>query len=214
MKAIFFDLDGTLVDSSQGILNAFKFSFDQLNHDCPSIEELSNYIGPPLETTFSNFFSDKLKVEKAISYFREYYKDQGVYQVQLYQDIESVLHTLNQNSLQLFVTTSKYEPMAKQMLKNLKVDHYFKGIYGSTADRFLKAEVIKTCIEENNLDTMYCTIIGDTKYDMIGGKLTSINTLGVTWGFGSKNDLIDCKPNFIAHKPFDLLDILIKKSIS
>lgn len=88
MKAIFFDLDGTLVDSSQGILNAFKFSFDQLNHDCPSIEELSNYIGPPLETTFSNFFSDKLKVEKAISYFREYYKDQGVYQVQLYQDIE------------------------------------------------------------------------------------------------------------------------------
>ncbi|KHD44605.1 HAD hydrolase-like protein [Streptococcus hongkongensis] len=212
MTAVLFDLDGTLVDSSKGIVNAFTHTFETLNVSPPDITTLSTYIGPPLETTFLDYFNESSKVEEAIKHFRAYYKKSGVYQVHLYNEIKELLISLLDLNYDLYVTTSKHQPMAEIMLEELKISSYFKKIYGSEKERFLKVDVIKACLIENQIKPNEAIIVGDTKFDMIGGQEAGINTLGVTWGFGTQDDLLANGANLIANTPSDVLSLLSIKS--
>lgn len=208
MNSILFDLDGTLVDSSLGIKAAFRYAFKQLNLSTPDNKHLSTFIGPPLETTFGQYFSSDKEIAGAISTFRTYYNDKGVHQVSVYQDIPELLASLQKTGKRLFVTTSKNEPMAKLMLKEQKLDSYFDGIYGALPNRYHKADVIRACLREENLEKSSAIIIGDTAFDMIGGKKAGISRLGVTWGFGRKVDLLANEANFICHTPSDIIKTL------
>ncbi|GET74503.1 HAD hydrolase-like protein [Streptococcus dysgalactiae] len=208
MTAILFDLDGTLVDSSPGILNAFQYTFKQMNHIVPDASLLSTYIGPPLETTFRTFFENKDQVEQAILHFRAFYKESGIYQVSVYDDIETLLRTLVQEGFDLYVTTSKHEPMAIQMLTNLGIADYFTGVFGSTSVRYHKADVIQACLQTMSTSAQNPLIIGDTKFDIIGGKQANLTTIGVTWGFGSQEELQLSKADYIVKQPLDIYTLL------
>lgn len=208
MTALLFDLDGTLVDSSKGIVNAFTHTFETFNITPPGVTTLSTYIGPPLETTFLDYFQEASQVEEAIKHFRAFYKTNGVYQVHLYNGIKELLNQLSDSKFDLYVTTSKHQPMAEVMLNELGILSFFKGIYGSKKDRFLKVDVIKTCLKENQISFDQAIIIGDTKFDMIGGKNAGIDTLGVTWGIGRKDDLLTNGARLIADSPNDIIKLL------
>ncbi|MGT2933636.1 HAD hydrolase-like protein [Streptococcus catagoni] len=210
MKAILFDLDGTLVDSSLGILNAFQRTFKQLDLSTPDKEVLSTYIGPPLETTFANYFLEESEINLAISHFRQFYKKEGVYQVTLYEGITTLLKKLNDSGYYLYLTTSKHEPMANVMLEELGIKHFFKAIYGSREDRFLKADIIKACLLDFSINPEDAIIIGDTSFDIIGGKENKIKTLGVTWGFGKKTDFQVAGADHIADSLLEVYKLLVK----
>ncbi|VTS26957.1 5'-nucleotidase [Streptococcus pseudoporcinus] len=212
MKNILFDLDGTLVDSSKGIINAFTYTFTNINLEVPDVNLLSTYIGPPLETTFSSYFSNQEDIDLAIGHFRKYYQDLGVYQVIMYEGIEEMLAQLTNSGYHLFVTTSKHEPMALHMLEELGIQTYFSGIYGSLPDRFIKADVIKACLEQENISASESLIVGDTPFDIIGGKSAGITTLGITWGFGSEIDLVKAGADYINHTPSQIAGTIEKMS--
>lgn len=205
MTTLLFDLDGTLVDSSPGILAAFRHSFEQLGLTCPDKEKLMTFIGPPLQTTFATYFSSTDDIEKAIAAFRTYYDKQGVYETSVYSGVKESLAHLTQAGYHLFVTTSKNQPMAKLMLAHLELDQYFTTIYGATATRHHKSDVIRSCLQDYQLHPENCYIIGDTKYDMIGGRETGVHPIGVTWGFGSRQELLDNGAEAMMDKPADLL---------
>lgn len=205
MNSILFDLDGTLVDSSIGIKSAFNYCFTQLQMEVQNDKQLSSFIGPPLETTFARYFDNENDISHAIKVFREYYKEKGVFQVKLYNDIDTLLKQLKQLEKKLFITTSKNEAMARLMLSNLGIEHFFDGIYGSIEKRFLKEDIIKECLKEEKLALDDTVIIGDTKFDIIGGKHTNIHTLGVTWGFGTHEDLKNAKADKIVSTPLDII---------
>ncbi|MGT2896086.1 HAD hydrolase-like protein [Streptococcus entericus] len=205
MTTLLFDLDGTLVDSSQGILAAFRYSFEQLGLAYPDREELMTFIGPPLQTTFATYFSSPDDIDKAIAAFRAYYDQKGVYETTVYTGVKESLAHLKQAGHHLFVTTSKNQPMATLMLSHLELNQYFTGIYGATASHHHKSDVIRSCLQDYQLHPEDCYIIGDTRYDMIGGRETGVHPIGVTWGFGSRQELLDNGAEAMMDKPDDLL---------
>lgn len=210
-KHILFDLDGTLVNSSEGIINAFTYSFSKMNTEVPDKTLLSTFIGPPLETSFKAFFPDQEKLDQAIYHFRTFYKKTGVGQTHLYPNIKDLLQQLKVLNLSLYVTTSKFEPMATRMLEELDIDTYFDNIYGATASRFHKSDVIKDCLLDNNIAISDAVIIGDTKFDIIGAKEVGIKSIGATWGFGTAEELLVSKADAIINYPFDLVNLLKEK---
>ncbi|MDU6351766.1 MAG: HAD hydrolase-like protein, partial [Streptococcus mitis] len=128
------------------------------------------------------------------------------YKSTLFPQIVEALEALHDENIPLYVTTSKHEPVALQMCQDLGIAKYFKGIYGSNSDRIHKADVIRYALSSNDLPKEETVIIGDTKFDLIGGQAVGIKTMAVTWGFGEQADLLNYHPNFIAHKPIEVLE--------
>ena len=203
ISAIFFDLDGTLVDSSIGIHNAFSSTFKELGVPCPDAKTIRSFMGPPLESSFETCLP-KEKISEAIQTYRSYYKEKGIYEAQLFPQIVDLLEKLSSN-YPLYITTTKNTPTAQEMTKNLGIHHFFEGIYGSSPETPHKADVIRHALKTHQLAPEQVIIIGDTKFDMIGAQETGLKKLAVTWGFGENADLLIYQPDFIAHDPLEVL---------
>lgn len=206
LSAIFFDLDGTLVDSSIGIHNGFTYTFEQLGVPSPDAKTIRSFMGPPLETSFSSCLPAD-QIELAIQLYRSYYKEKGVYEAQLFPQIKDLLTELAQQ-YPLYITTTKNTPTAVHMTSNFGIDHFFDGIFGSSPQALHKADVIRQALTAHNLAPENVVIVGDTKYDMIGAQETGIKKLAVTWGFGDETELMTYHPDWIAHHPTDILQHL------
>ena len=203
LSAIFFDLDGTLVDSSIGIHNGFTYTFEQLGVPSPDAKTIRGFMGPPLETSFASCLPTE-QIELAIQLYRSYYKEKGVYEAQLFPQIKELLTELSQQ-YPLYITTTKNTPTAVHMTANFEIDHFFDGIYGSSPQAVHKADVIRQALATHKLDPETVVLIGDTKFDMIGAQETGIKKLAVTWGFGDEKDLMTYQPDWVAHQPADIL---------
>ena len=203
LSAIFFDLDGTLVDSSIGIHNGFTYTFEQLGVPSPDAKTIRSFMGPPLETSFSSCLPAN-QIELAIQLYRSYYKEKGMYEAQLFPQIKDLLTELAQQ-YPVYITTTKNTPTAVHMTSNFGIDHFFDGIHGSSPQALHKADVIRQALTAHNLAPENVVIVGDTKYDMIGAQETGIQKLAVTWGFGDVEDLMTYQPDWVAHQPTDIL---------
>jgi len=206
LSAIFFDLDGTLVDSSIGIHNGFTYTFEQLGVPSPDAKTIRGFMGPPLETSFASCLPAD-QVETAIQLYRSYYKEKGVYEAQLFPQIKNLLTELAQQ-YPLYITTTKNTPTAIDMTSNFEINQFFDGIYGSSPQALHKADVIRQAITIHDLAPEKVVIVGDTKFDMIGAQETGIKKLAVTWGFGDETELMTYHPDWIAHHPIDILQHL------
>lgn len=205
---IFFDLDGTLIDSSEGIHNGFVQTFERLGLTVPSDQKIRTFMGPPLEVTFKEEVSEE-GAAQAVKIYREYYETKGQFEAHLYDGIKEVLQELKQNpNKKIYITTSKNEPVAQKMCQHLGLTTYFDGIYGSTPSALHKANVLQRAITENQAPKDSSVIVGDTKFDLIGGKTVGIKTLAVTWGFGNNETLLAENPDFVANTAQELRDIL------
>ena len=165
MQALLFDLDGTLVDSSKGIANSFQHTFDELKFPQPDAKTIRSFMGPPLISSFKATLPNSL-VDQAVTIYRQYYHKKGQYESTLFPHITEALTALKNEGLQLYVTTSKYEPVALQMCQDLEIANYFNGIYGSSSDRVHKADVIQYALSTNSISSNKALIIGDTKFDL------------------------------------------------
>ena len=209
MQALLFDLDGTLVDSSKGIANSFQHTFDELKFPQPDAKTIRSFMGPPLISSFKATLPNSL-VDQAVTIYRQYYHIKGQYESTLFPHITEALTALKNEGLQLYVTTSKYEPVALQMCQDLEIANYFNGIYGSSSDRVHKADVIQYALSTNSISSNKALIIGDTKFDLIGGQTIGIKTMAVSWGFGDLEELLLYSPDFICHSPLEILETLKK----
>lgn len=204
ISAIFFDLDGTLVDSSIGIHNAFTHTFKDLGVPSPDAKTIRGFMGPPLESSFATCLP-KEQISEAVQIYRSYYKAKGIHEAQLFPHIKDLLVELAEH-YPLYITTTKNTPTAVDMTSNFGIDHFFDGIYGSSPQALHKADVIRQALETHHLAPETVVIIGDTKFDMIGAQETGIQKLAVTWGFGEQANLLNYQPDYIAHKPIEVLE--------
>ena len=207
MKYIFFDLDGTLVDSSEGIETTFLHTFNLLGVPAPDKETIRTFMGPPLEVTFTNHVPKEL-VTKAVEIYRTYYKETGQQQTYLYPGIKELLHQLKGLGYHLFITTSKNQEVSLEIAHSLGISGYFEGIYGSIPGSMHKADIIQRVMTDYQIPPAEASIIGDTKFDIIGGKNIGIHTIAVSWGFAPLEDLKAQRPDTIIYHPLELISYL------
>ena len=208
-KAIFFDLDGTLTDSGEGIMNCATLGLEHFGIPVPSREEMRVFVGPPLDQTFIKFGVPADKTDEAIAVFRSRYTTIGKFENFPYPGIGEALQQLKDQGHRLFVATSKPEVMAKEVLEHFELSHYFDQIAGATLDgsRSHKADVITYLLSLTG-DVGQTLMVGDTAFDVIGAAAHGIPTLGVSWGYGQVQDMLDAGAFAIAHTMEEMVELL------
>ncbi|WP_206911761.1 HAD family hydrolase [Enterococcus sp. DIV0849a] len=214
-KTILFDLDGTITDSGEGIINSVIYALKKMNLNVPNQNDLFSFIGPPLSDSFKNLYHlDDQFTEQAVGYYREYYQAKGMYENHLYEGILEVLTDLQQAGCTLYIATSKPEIYAKQILAHFKLDRYFVGIYGASlnGERSKKGDVIRYALNSAGITDLNKTLmIGDRSHDMIGAKENRLACIGVLYGFGDQVELETAGADYIAETPEDIEKIILEK---
>jgi len=207
---ILFDLDGTLTDPFLGITNSWKHALEKLKIEIyPSI--LKTFIGPPLEKTFSEYFYfDKANTEIGKKYYREYFSEKGIYENTLYDGIKELLRVLNDRNKICILATSKPMVFAEKIIKYFNIDIYFKHTVGGNLEGTFneKEDIIKYIIENCNLNKSETVMVGDRKYDIIGAKRNGIKSIGVLYGYGSREELENEKPEYLINNVEEILEIV------
>lgn len=208
LKNLFFDLDGTILESSRGILNSFRYTFDEMKYPQLSDSELNSFIGPPLETTFARLSNgDDAWAEKAIITYRKYYAAKGMHEAEPYDGILEMLDNLQHWDYKLYIATSKKEDVAKNMLAELDMSRHFQGIFGNTPQSHSKTLVLRKSLMNTQSTPETSAMIGDRDYDIIGGLENKVaKTIGVLWGFGDEIELEKAGSDIIIAHPQQLLE--------
>lgn len=212
LKYILFDLDGTLTDSAPGITRSVAYALKKMGIESPNVDELKKFIGPPLTYSFKAFFSlSESEAALATQYYRERFSVKGLFENALYPGIEALLKDLFDNGKKLIVATGKPEEYSIQILEHFNVAQYFCFVCGNTLndDRPQKADVINhiKSIYPINLDN--AVMIGDRCYDIEAAKMTGLPSIGVTYGFGSKEELDSFGANLIVDSVCELSESLL-----
>ena len=208
-KAIFFDLDGTLTDSGEGIINCATLALEHFGLPVPSREEMRVFVGPPLDQTFINYGVPAEKAQEAIEVFRSRYRTVGKFENFPYPGIREALQTLKEQGHRLFVATSKPEVLANEVLGHFALTEFFEQIAGATLDgsRSHKADVITYLLSLTG-DVGQTLMVGDTAFDVTGAAAHGIPTIGVSWGYGEVADMEKAGAKAIAHSMEELLFLL------
>lgn len=210
-KAILFDLDGTLTDSGEGIINCAVYALEHFGLPIPSREEMRVFVGPPLHETFQKFGVLPEQADEAVRVYRERYIPIGKYENTPYPGIRELLETLKAAGHKLYVATSKPEVTSVEILEHFDLAKYFDRICGASMDlsRNSKEAVIAYLLAQNGrADNM--VMVGDTKFDVIGAKAHGIPTIGVSWGYGEVADMEAAGAAAIAHSTEELRELLLK----
>lgn len=210
-QAVLFDLDGTLTDSGLGITNAVAYALTKLGIQPPPREELNRFVGPPLHDSFRIFYgmTEEESVE-AVRLFREYYNLQGVYENVVYDGIPQMLRALSEAGFLLAIATSKPEHMAKKVMAHFGLDRWITCIAGASLDtsRNKKDQVIAYALNEFGIDPATAVMVGDREHDAIGACAFGIPTVGVAWGYGSREELQSAGCIAVVDAPEDLVNYL------
>ncbi len=191
-QTILFDLDGTLVDSGEGIIKCATLALETLKKPIPTPTSMRTFVGPPLRDSFMRFGCSEEEAEDAIRIYRSRYTVTGKYEGFVYPGIEALLQQLKADGCRLYVATSKPESTAIDVLTKFGLAPYFDQITGATLDRSrsTKSEVIAYLLStvgtvENAL------MVGDTSFDILGAAAHHIPAVGVSWGYGDVQEMLD-----------------------
>lgn len=213
-KYIFFDLDGTLTDPKEGIINCVKYALESFGIYETDNEKLMRCIGPPLIYSFTNFFGfSDADAKKAVEKYRERFAVKGIFENGVYDGIYDLLQKLTDNGHILAVATSKPKIFADRIMARYRLRPYFKLISGAELDgtRDNKNEVIDYAIDKLGCKRDKIIMVGDRKHDIIGAKQCKIASCGVRFGYAEPGELEEAGADYIAEDMGDLFKILSQR---
>ncbi|MBD5584022.1 MAG: HAD family hydrolase [Clostridia bacterium] len=208
---VLFDLDGTLTDPFEGITNSIVYALKKFGIEVEDKRTLIDFIGPPLVHSFMKYYGFDLdKANTAVEYYREYFAEKGLYENGVYDGITYVLSELKASGKRLIIATCKPEVFAVKILDHFDLTRYFDHIVGATLDltRAEKTDVIKYAVKKHKISS--AIMVGDRKHDVLGAKNNGLPCIGVTYGYGTKQELTSAGADYLADCPQDILQILNK----
>ena len=211
MTAVFFDLDGTLTDPKEGITKSIEYALNAMDVEVPKVDELLWCIGPPLRKSFEVLLGGEERVEEAMSLYRERFSDVGLYENDLYSEIPALLTDLKEKGLNLYVATSKPHIYARRIIQHFGLSSYFKDIFGSEIDgtRGDKGELLKYALSETGCDAKSSVMIGDREHDAIGALKNNMVSIGVLYGYGSKEELERAGVHHLVESPSGIAKVIV-----
>ena len=210
---VLFDLDGTLTDPAIGITNSVTYALKKMGITPPERKELFKFIGPPLAESFEKYYSlSKEQAYKAVDIYREYFAPKGIYENTVYDGVPEMLKSLKNAGKTIALATSKPIVFANKILKHFGLNEFFDLTVGSNLDGTLtnKAEVVAVVLEKlGNPDPKTAVMVGDRFHDIIGGAKNNLKTVGVTFGYGSEDELLKAGASRLARSVDELENFLL-----
>jgi phosphoglycolate phosphatase len=208
MDAIYFDLDGTLTDPKPGITRSIQYALQRLDHPTiPTADELTWCIGPPLRTSFVQLLGGDHSADRAVSLYRERFSDIGLYENGVYDGINEVLTSLCASGHRLFVATSKPHVFAERIIDHFGLRDHFERVFGSELDgtRVDKSHLLEYALKQASVDPSKTLMIGDRSHDMVGAKNNGMKGIGVLYGYGSRDELLEAGAHHVCATPGAIL---------
>jgi phosphoglycolate phosphatase len=202
---ILFDLDGTLTDNQVGIFRCIRYAMGRAGLPLEESADLRWCVGPPLEQSLAKLAGGDVALGlEALRIYREEYGRTGLFENRVYDGIPESLAAL-QESFHLYVATTKLRPYAQRIVEHYQMNGFFKGVYGCGVDgtHSDKAELIRYLMKSEKPLTPV-TMVGDREFDVIGAQNNGIGAVGVTWGFGTEEELRKAGAKTILHHPQEL----------
>jgi phosphoglycolate phosphatase len=206
-RTLIFDLDGTLTDPREGITRCIRAALARAGAPLPDAADLERFIGPPLYEIFLTLLDDETRAARAVLDFRECYGADGLFENQPYAGIPEALALLHDRAPALFIATSKPHAFAERILEHFALKPFFRGIYGCemNGDRADKRELLAHLLERERLRAADAVLIGDRKHDVIAARANGAGSVGVTWGFGSRAELVEAGADTICASVDELI---------
>ena len=218
-KYLLFDLDGTLTDPKIGITTCVQYALHSFGIEEPDLDKLEPFIGPPLRDSFMEFYGfTPEQAEKAVAKYRERFQDTGIFENEVYAGISEMLKNLQSNGYFLAVASSKPQVYVERILEHFDLKKYFAVVVGSELDgrRETKDQVVQETLNqlfgENPVAPEEVYMIGDRKFDVEGAKALGVESVGVTYGYGSKEELKEAKADYIVQSVEELEKFLLRGS--
>lgn len=213
-ETVLFDLDGTLTDSGLGITNSAMYGLEQMGWPVPPREELYKFIGPPLLDTYQEQYGmTPEQAQEAVRHFRVYFADKGILENEVYDGIPEALERLRKAGKRLVLATSKPEAFARRIMAHFGLDRFVPQIAGATMDpsRSQKHQVIAYALKEFDIDPARAVMVGDRRHDVQGAKENGLPCIGVSFGFGSREELETAGAVAVVDSPAQLAEYILEE---
>lgn len=210
-KAVLFDFDGTLVDSSEGIYKSLIYAFKADGKSIPDEATLRKFIGPPIYDSFKNLFGYKdEKIDWMIAKYRERYRAIGYREVEVYDGIPALLQRLHQNGIRIATASSKPRVFVEKILEEQNLLSYFSYIGGTEFDNISsdKTKIIENAMHALGVSPAETLMVGDRLFDIRGAKGASVPCIAVLYGFGSREEFLEYGADYIVSTPKEIENLI------
>ncbi|MGI6577307.1 MAG: HAD hydrolase-like protein [Eubacteriales bacterium] len=212
-KYIIFDFDGTIYDSGQGVMKGARYALESFGIKVEDLNELRGFNGPPLWDSFMEFYGFTWEqADMAVKKYREYYEVKGIDDGEIYRGIPGLLRELKRHNKTLILATSKAQHYFPRILENLNIQDCFDIVVGSSSDgsRSSKEDVLAYALKQADITNKHeAVMIGDRKFDVIGAKTFGIDSIGVLYGYGSREEFEAAGADYIVDDVGSLCKLLI-----
>ena len=212
LKAVLFDLDGTLTDPREGITRCIAYALERMGIEPPALDDLTFAIGPPLRRSLARLLNDETPeaVERALALYRERFADVGLFENAPYAGIVEALREVSARGATLYVATSKPRVYAERIVRHFGLDAHFEAVHGCELDgtREDKRDLLAHLLPHHGLDARHAAMIGDRGADMIAARHHGVRAVGVLWGYGSRQELAEGGAQHFCERPGELAAIL------
>jgi len=221
-KYIIFDLDGTLIKSEEGLFDSITYALEKSGVDPGDRKDMKRMIGPVLWESFQKFYNMSAEeADRANAYFVEAYDKEGIYNVSVYEGVVQMLETLRNAGRILLVVTAKPRDMAETVLNHTGIDQYFQAVIGpARGDKKTdKGSLLRKALDflagtsTDHFQKEQVVMVGDRMFDIRGANDAGIDSIGVLYGYGSLNEIVQTGATWIAETPADVVQLACKEPL-